>query len=192
MSLFPDRTTEGEERVQVIGVSFVTPACLARPAMKIEHPRGFDRCAGLGNKAESEHRAGMGVQKHEARVASIADRCQSGRLQHAELGKSAPATRAGRQGCGPASGSKSCPGSGGEASRGLLDDAYPQSVFQRKTWCFLSEGWRNKVQVRGRGRPQQRQNLFRSLAPLPHLKRSPPHYPPPTLPSGTASGAAVT
>lgn len=61
MSLYPDHTTEGEERAQVIGTSFVTPACLAKPVMKTEHPRGLDRYAGLSSKIESEHRAGMGA-----------------------------------------------------------------------------------------------------------------------------------
>lgn len=57
---------------------------------------------------------GMGVLPHEARVVPRKSTWwQSGRLQHAELGKSAPATRAGGTIAGLHSGSKSCSGPGG-------------------------------------------------------------------------------
>ena len=175
----------------------VTPACLARPVPEEKAQEGWTGLqAWAAGPLVSTGYGGAGTRSscgsHKPTW------WQSGRLQHAGLGKSAPATKAQgwRQGCWPESGSRSCSGLGvgGGVEHPVLFEGFnsPNStlsfIFQRIEHLPGAGRGRSFRPAWHRGHPQRRQHLFRTskTTVTPQKKFLPPH----SLPAPSAGPAA--
>lgn len=177
----------------------VIPACLARPILELKAQEGWTGLQAWAAKPlVGTGHGGAGTRSSCGSHKSTW--WQSGRLQHAEPGKSAPATRAGGRVAGLHREVGPAQGWGEGAIPGLLRDSAPQSPqrLSEQDKAFASWG----IEEGGTGQPGI--GGIHSSASTSLVPRSPPFHPrrsfspPPPLPSSlrcpssTASWAVVT
>lgn len=150
VTLCPGHTAVEEERAEVRGVCLSSLPLPGQANPGTEGPGGLDRPAGLGSKASSGHRA-WGCWHTKLvwlpQVDLVAVR-QAAARRARQVGTR---HQGGRQGCGPASGSRSCSGLGEGAIPGLLRDSAPQSPqrLSEQDKAFSSWG----IEEGGTGQP---------------------------------------